>query len=159
MHAVRWILISLLLCVLFAACSQKQQPANISYFEAVGDQAKRVATVTGMLSRIQALPTPLADAEFVEEKIGDDNLGPADYRAFTMLVIAPENIAAWQAMLTPLADRPDYQAPDQPYSWWLTQDAFNALQFYAPDQLTGRANGWVAVDLEAGTIYIYSYTT
>lgn len=155
MHTVRLIVIT---CLFLAACSSSRPP-EISYFEVVGNQAKRVDTVTSMLANFHALPTPIVDAQFVEEKIGDDELGPADYRAFTMLEIAPENLAAWQDILTPLDAPPDYQTPSQPYSWWVAEDDFPVMQFYAPEPLTGRTNGWVALDTPSGKLFIYSFTT
>lgn len=155
MYTVRFILIAYLLLV---ACTPSR-PAEISYFEVVGTQARRVEVVTAMLAKFNALPTPIVDAQFVEEKIGDDELGPADYRAFTLLEIAPENVAAWQDILVPLDTTPGHAAPSQPTSWWIAEDAFASLQFYAPDTLTGKTNGWVALDPQSGKIYIYSFTT
>jgi hypothetical protein len=155
MHIVRFTLIAYLFLV---ACTPSR-PTKISYFEVVGTQARRVEVITAMLAKLHPLPTPIVDAQFVEEKIGDDELGPADYRAFTLLEIAPENIAAWQDILITLDTAPDHATPSQPTSWWVDEDTFVTLQFYAPDTLTGRTNGWIALDPESGKIYIYSFTT
>src|SRR5688572_24882572 len=136
MNTTKYILI---VCLLLVSCTPTR-PAEISYFEVVGNQARRVEVVTAMLAKLHALPTPIVDAQFVEEKIGDDELGPADYRAFTLLEIAPENVAAWQDILIPLETTPGHAAPSQPTSWWVDEDAFASLQFYTPDTLTGRTN-------------------
>ena len=160
MHTVRFLLISLLFLLTsqLVACNSARPPES-SFVEVVGDQPKRVSTVTAMLTKFHIPPTPILDAQFVEEKIGDDELGPADYRTFTQIAVAPADIPTWQALLTPLDAAPAYSAPPQAYTWWVQEDAFNALQFYAPDTFSNRTNGWIAIDAQSGMIYIYSFTT
>lgn len=160
MRTVRLLLFSLLLLLTtqILACGNPSRPTQSSFVEVVGDQPKRVTTIKAMLTEIHAPPTPILDAQFVEEQIGDGELGPSDYRTYTRVDVAPGDIAAWQAILTPLDAAPSYAAPPQAYTWWVQDDAFVNLQFYAPDTLTNRTNGWVAIDAQKGTIYIYSFT-
>jgi hypothetical protein len=130
-----------------------------AHTEITGTQAERVQAITEMLSKQDAPPTPILDAHFVEEQIGDGNMGPSDFRTFVMITVAPERVATWQAALSPLDTQPGYTAPAQPYAWWIGKDRFATMSFYAPDTLTGRTNGWVAIDERTGEIYIFTFTT
>jgi hypothetical protein len=145
-----------MLCL--AACTSTRAPERSTY-EVVGNVAERIEAVSEIIAQSTSLPTPLLDAQFVEEKIGDGELGPSDYRAFTLLQVAPADLPKWQAVLTPLERTPAYSAPTQPYAWWVEESEFATLQFYAPDSLSGRINGWVAIDVNTARIYIYSFTT
>ena len=160
MRIVRLLLILYLCLFALTACKPSAPRASaISYFEVVGDQAKRVSVITAMLAKFSTLPTAMIDAQFVEEKIGDSELGPADYRTFTLIEIAPDDVATWQGILTPLAHPPSYAAPSQPYEWWVGEDAFATLVFYEPAPLTQHLNGWIALDPQQGKIYVFSFTT
>jgi hypothetical protein len=134
-------------------------PAKVTSFAVQGEQAQRVSAISATLSRVSAPPTPILDAQFVEEQIGDNQLGPADFRAFMLIEIVTGDVAAWQSLLTPPDQQPTYAEPSQPNSWWLTEAHFATLQFYAPEALSSRANGWIAVDAKRGRIYVYSFTT
>ena len=140
------------------ACGSKPPP-DISYYEATGTQEKRIANITAMLTKYHTPPSALMDAQFVEEKIGDGDKGPADYHTFFMVQVAPENLQAWQTILKPLDSTPEYAAPTQMHEWWVTKDDFAKLQFYAPDVLAGRTDGWIALDPQSGKIFIYTFTT
>jgi hypothetical protein len=155
MSTVRFILIAGLL---LAACSHVRVPAT-SIYEVSGSEAERVNAVTAIISKSQLPPTPILDAYFVEEKMGDGELGPADYRSFYRLEVTPEAAGAWQALLSPLTSLPDYSAPTQSLSWWVEEESFSSLQFYAPDRLTSRIHGWIAISPENGHIFIFTYTT
>jgi hypothetical protein len=155
MRQLTWILVALLLVT---ACTPVRPPAH-SFYEVTGSQAERVETITAMIAKAQTPPTPFLDAYFVEEKIGDGEFGPSDYRSFYRLDIASGDITQWQSILSPLATTPNYATPSQPYDWWLPGDDFATLLFYAPDTLTGSLNGWIAIDPANGQIYIYTFTT
>ena len=147
----------LLLCLL-AACSPRH-PAESKY-EASGTQAQRVAEVSKLLSKRSPLPTPLIDAYFVEEKIGDGMMGPSDFFAFYSLKIAPADLNAWRSVLPPIDSQSTtitYSSPKKLRTWWLTQSEFRDLTFYNPVTLTGRNNGWVAVSPD-GRIFVYAFT-
>ena len=160
MHTVRFILIAISICTLslMAACSRERAP-QVSFYEATGTQAQRVSNISAMLTKFYTPPTPILDANFVEEKIGDDSLGPADYRTFIMIQVAPEEIPIWEDFLTELDSVPAYQSPSQPHEWWVKEDDFTQLHFYAPETLTGRPNGWIAVNPQSGEIFIFTFTT
>jgi hypothetical protein len=161
MRDVRFILIFIvLLGLLLPACSSSPgRPAQVTYEAVEGEQAQRVEIISSMLERLHPLPTALIDAHFVEEKRGDGMLGPSDYRTFARLIVPPEQIAEWQAILVPLNGQPAYAAPAQPTDWWVDKAGLPALTFYEPAPLTGRSNGWIAIDNQNGIIYLYSYTT
>ena len=160
MNTVRFLLICWLL---IAACSPISSDERITTYTSVteisGTQAQRIAEISAMLAKTHTPPTPLLDAYFIEEEMGDGVLGPTDFRSFARLDIAPQDVAKWQALLTPLVATPEFAAPRQPYKWWLDQEGFASLQFYAPEAITSRANGWIAVDARHGHIYIFTYTT
>jgi hypothetical protein len=148
----------LLLCFL-AACSP-DRPAESTY-ETVGTQAERVAEVSKLISKSTRLPSPLLDAHFIQQKIGDGRLGPSDYSTFYALRIAPADLAAWRSALEPIEaqNKPIlFASPREPRAWWLTQDEFHDLTFYSPVRLTGRLHGWVGVAPD-GRIFAYGFTT
>ena len=149
---------ALLLLYSMAACTPKR-PAESSR-EITGTQAERVATVTQLASKLAPLPSPLLDANFAEQQIGDGRLGPSDFTAFYALTVAPIDLAAWRSALPPLQapNTPaEYATPKQPFPWWLTHDDFLRLEFYSPKSLTGRSNGWVGIAPD-GKIFVYAFT-
>ena len=159
MHKVSWLLI---LAYILVSCTPSRVPERTiptSFIEVTGDTATRVERISAMLAQGSTLPTPLRDAQFVEVKLGDGELGPADYRAFILLEVAPDAVSQWVNTLTPLPHPPTYAEPGQPYAWWVDAARFATLDYYAPDSLTQRTNGWVAIDAARGQIYIYTYTT
>ncbi|WP_225886993.1 hypothetical protein [Nodosilinea nodulosa] len=127
-------------------------------YEVTGSSAKRVAEVSAIITKHQAPPTAILDAYFLEEQIGDGILGPSDFRTFYVVEVAPQDVARWTMLLTPLEATAEYSAPAQPPAWWIAQDALGSLQFYKPDLLTGSANGWVGVEPQTGRIYVFTFT-
>jgi hypothetical protein len=156
--ATRLVILVMIACLFITACSPVRPPTR-TFYEVTGSQAERVDTITALITKLQSPPTPLLNAYFVEEKIGDGEFGPSDYRSFYRLDIAPDQVQSWQSILSPLNATPDYATPSQPYAWWLPEADFATLQFYAPELLTGRSNGWLGIDLESGQIYIFTFTT
>jgi hypothetical protein len=151
-------LFSVLLLCFLTACSPRH-PAESTY-EASGTQAQRVAEVSKILSKRFPLPTPLIDAYFIEEKIGDGMMGPSDFFAFYSLKVAPADLTAWRSALTPIDSQSTtitYYTPKKIRTWWLTQSEFRDLTFYNPMTMTGRNNGWVAVSPD-GRIFVYAFT-
>ncbi|HVR99413.1 MAG TPA: hypothetical protein VMW27_22515 [Thermoanaerobaculia bacterium] len=126
--------------------------------EIAGSTAERVAGVSAIISKHRAPPTPLLDAHFLEEQMGDGVFGPSDYREFYVVEVAPQDLTQWTRLLAPLAETPEYTAPDQPLDWWMTRDDFASLQFYEPGTLTGRIHGWIGVSQQTGRIYIFAFT-
>ncbi len=148
----------LLLIGLLGACSPKKAAESA---EAVtGTQTERVAIVSRILSNHSPLPGPLIDGNFLQEKIGDGNLGPSDITTFCAVKVDPANLPAWRAALKPLESHnthPKYVAPKKPESWWLTASEFGGLEFFSSKDLTGRVNGWLGIAPD-GRIFIYSFT-
>ena len=150
--------LALLLLCLMAACSPKRH-ADSSH-EIAGTRAERIAAVSQLVSKLAPLPSPLLDAHFVEQQMGDGQLGPSDFAAFYALAVAPADLAAWRSALPPIQapnTPPKYAAPKQPLAWWLSHDDFLRLKFYSPKSLTGRSNGWVGIAPD-GRIFVYAFT-
>ena len=160
MHKVRLLLISLtiLLTALSTACSTARVSKS-TVVEVTGTQAERVEAVTKTLTAPDALPSPILDARLLEERIGDGNLGPSDYRTFILIQVAPEDIPLWIETLEALPAIPDYQVPSHPAEWWPDAERFATVSYFAPGTLTRRIHGWIAVDAQRGEIFIYTFTT
>jgi hypothetical protein len=140
-----------------AACSRSSAPKT-SLHEVTGSSAERVAAVSAIITKHKAPPTAILDARFLEEQTGDGSLGPSDFRAFYFVEVAPQDVARWTDVLTPLAGTAEYDAPGQPRDWWIARDAFASLRFYSPHSLTGKANGWIGVSRQTGRIYVFTFT-
>lgn len=141
-----------------AACGPRRPAESVRTLE--GTQAERVAVVRRLLARHTALPSPILNAQFLEEQTGDGRLGPSDFAAFYALTVAPGDVAAWRAILpAPEAGAPQiqYAAPKQARPWWVSPQDFARLEFYGPKPLTGSVNGWVGIAPD-GRIFIYSFT-
>jgi hypothetical protein len=149
---------SLIVClVALTACGESSTP-KWSVYEVTGSRPERVARVSAIIAKDKAPPTAILDARFVEEQIGDGFLGPSDFREFYFVEVAPQIIAQWTRILTPLDETAEYAAPAQPRDWWATRDTFASLQFYKPNILTGRIHGWIGVSRQTGRIYISTFT-
>jgi hypothetical protein len=48
-------------------------------------------------------------------------------------------------------------SPKKAQPWWVSEEDLGALEFYSPDSLTGRSNGWVGVAPD-GRIFVYSFS-
>lgn len=143
---------------LLAGCGDSTAPVR-SVHEITGSASERVAAVSAVIGHSKAPPTSILDARLVEEKIGDGVFGPSDFWTFYVIEVAPRDVPQWTRMLVPLEAIPEYAAPEQPRDWWIARDAFGALQFYKPDALTGRSNGWIGVSQSTGRIYFFTFTT
>jgi hypothetical protein len=151
----RFVIVTCLLAL--AACSPTNAPKT-SLHEVTGSSSERVAAVSAIITKHKAPPTAILDARFLEEQTGDGNLGPSDFRTFYFVEVAPQDVARWTDVLTPLSGMAEYDAPAQPREWWIARDAFASLQFYRPDSLTGRSHGWIGVSPQTGRIYIFTFT-
>ncbi|CAN1209771.1 hypothetical protein TUMEXPCC7403_06070 [Tumidithrix helvetica PCC 7403] len=143
--------------IALTACSPVSAPKT-TVREITGNTTQRVADVSAILTKHKAPPSAILDAHFVEEQIGDGNLGPSDFRAFYVLEVAPQDVPRWMQLLTPLTNKPDYNAPAEFKNWWIARDVFPSLEFYKPDALTGRMHGWIGISRWKGRIYIFTFT-
>lgn len=141
--------------VALTACNRAPR---FSVYEITGSRSERVAGVSTIIAKHKALPTSIIDAHFVQEQTGDNSLGPADFRAFYSIEIAPQEISQWMKILTPLGATAKFDAPARPRDWWIARETFASLQFYKPDILTGRVHGWIGVSQQTGRIYIFAIT-
>lgn len=147
-----------LLCLFALTACNKGAPAKHSVQEVAGSSAERVAAVSSILARHKAPPTAILDAHFTQEQTGDGVLGPSDFRSFYGIVVAPQHVAQWTQLLTPLGGKAEYAMPKEPGDWWIERGSFEALQFYKPDTLTGRVHGWIGIAPQTGRIYIFTFT-
>ena len=149
--------ILLLAALLIAGCGDL---AMAKTREIEGEPAERIDKISRIIGRQVALPGKILDANFVEEQTGDNQLGPADFKSFCVLKVAPETLTAWRAIMKPLEAQntpPTLVQPQGKPAWWASPEQFKALEFYSPVPLTGRNNGWVGFAAE-GKIYIHSFT-
>ncbi|NJM66159.1 MAG: hypothetical protein HC851_11150 [Acaryochloris sp. RU_4_1] len=128
-------------------------------WEVKGTQAERVKAVTQILAVQEPLPSPLQDAFYAEQQLGDGNLGPSDYVSFGMVRVRPSDLLAWQRKLIPLKIQPDYAAPQPKKPWWVNASDYSTLEFYQLQPYTNRLQGWIGIDLQTKQIYIYTSTT
>jgi hypothetical protein len=140
------------------ACDSGRPRASTQ--EVGGSKAERVAEVSKLVSRTAPLPSPILDAHFVEEQTGDGRLGPSDFESFCAITVAPDDLAVWRSALKPIEPQntpAKLVNPKQAQPWWVTPNDFGALEFYSPQSLTGRNNGWAGIAPD-GRIFVYSFT-
>lgn len=147
--------------ILITACqpgfSTKSAPVTVSEIE--GSKAERIETITQLLVTQEPLPSPLNNAYFLEEKIGDNQLGPSDYVSSGMLEIKPNDLPAWRGKLLPLKVQPDYVAPQTSPEWLVKADDYSSLESFKLRPYTQRIHGWIGIDPKTSKIYIYTFTT
>jgi hypothetical protein len=144
----------LLLCLLVFVASCGKTPKN-SIYEVTGDVNQRIAAVTKIISEKSIPPTPITDAFFCEQQIGDGRLGPSDFFSFCAIVVKIEDLQKWRQILTPMSPPPEYIASPKAESWWVSTNDFSALDFFKVDSLSIHKIGWVGISTNTGTIYIY----
>lgn len=153
--------LTILSSILITACqpglSTKSAPVKVSEIE--GPKSERIETVTKLLVAQEPLPSPLQNAYFLEEQIGDNQLGPSDYASFGMLEINPTDLPAWRGKLLPLKVRPDYVSPKTLPDWWVNPADYSSLELFKLRPYTQRIHGWIGIDPQTNKIYIYTFTT
>lgn len=152
----------LVLCLaLVTACMSPNSIRDVptQMREIKGTQTERVKAVTQILSVQDSLPSPLQDAFYAEQQLGDGYLGPSDYVSFAMVKVRSSDLPAWQRKLIPLKMRPDYvvRQPEKP--WWVSASNYSTLEFYQLQPYTNRLHGWIGIDRQRSQIYIYTFTT
>lgn len=147
--------------MLITACqpgvSTRSAPINVSEIE--GSKSERIQAVTQLLVTQEPLPSPLQNAYFLEEQIGDNQLGPSDYVSFSMVEIKLDDLSAWRSKLLPLKVRPDYVSPKTPPDWWVNTADYSSLELFKLRPYTQRIHGWIGINPKTGKIYIYTFTT
>jgi hypothetical protein len=144
-------------------CGEKN--AQGTSHETGGSQADRVALITKQLSRSGPLPGPILDAHFVEEKAGDGQLGPSDFKSFYAFNVAPADVPAWKSALAKSTTWNKFSndaeikhaSPLKAQTWWVNPDDLEKLEFYSPHPLTGNANGWTGIAPD-GRIFVHVFT-
>ena len=157
---MRWVMLLICFAVLLSGCRGRSGPPvtpALSISEIGGAPSERLAAVRALLEKRRPLPAPLQDARFLEERIGDGDFGPSDYRAFYRLDLAAADLPAWQQVLTPL-DKAGYHQPSRSTGWWLSFTDFERATLYQPDALTPRTDGWIALPPGTNTLFIYTFT-
>ncbi|HEY9608401.1 hypothetical protein [Allocoleopsis sp.] len=103
-------------------------------------------------------PTQIVEAQYVGYQIGDNFLGPADYRFYARIVVEPKNISQWRRQLQPKIPPTEFPASPE-ISWWLSGQNQEEFEFYSPHELFQQIHGFIAVSLRnEGIIYIYTFT-
>jgi hypothetical protein len=146
-----------LLCLLVFVASCGRTSKN-SIYEVTGDVNQRIAAVTKIISEKSIPPTPITDAFFCEEQIGDNPLGPSDFSSFCAIVVKIEDLQKWRQTMRPMSTPPKYIAPPKSESWWISTNEFSALEFFQIDSLSIRNFGWIGISTNTQTIYIHTET-
>jgi hypothetical protein len=103
-------------------------------------------------------PTQILEAQYIGYQIGDNFLGPADYRFYAKIVVEPKNINKWRRELQPKISPTEFPISPE-ISWWLSGQKKEEFEFYSPHKLVRQIHGFVAVSLKnEGIIYIYTFT-
>jgi hypothetical protein len=128
-------------------------------------KVERIATVSQMLeARLKPLPSALDDAHFVELRQGSGgglfSLGPSDYHAYLVLKLPPGSMQAWRAQLKPLIAAPGYVAPEGAavLPAWVSKEDFAALEFFEPQALSFRVDGWIGLSMQRGELFMFTAT-
>ena len=150
-----------LITVFLAACGGKKKEEVMTKMEELeGTPTERSTAVKKVFAEQQPeLPSAITAAHLFEVKTGDGRLGPADYRSFVTFRVPPKKVELWAGLLDELkSGPPEHVAPPEPKEWWLPEADMAKLKFYEPKKLTGRTNGWVGINEENATIFIYTFT-
>ena len=146
-----------IICLTLFGCSASHPLPTRN--EIAGTQAERIAHATSILSNYCVLPGALLDAHMVED-IQDNSggmvPGPSESWLSGVIVIPIDDIPKWQQVLAPaLSAIPDstFTSPIAPPSWWSPLSTQSDCVFYAPNILTGRSGGFVAISPTDATIY------
>ena len=144
-------------CLMLFGCSASRPLPTRN--EITGTQAERIACATSILSQYCALPSALLDAHMVEDfqdNSGGMVPGPSESWLSGVIVVPISDIPKWQQVLAPALSSPSaptFTSPIAPPSWWPPSSALSDCVFYAPNKLTGRSGGFVAISPADGTIY------
>ncbi len=134
-------------------------PIKVSAQEMTGTNSQRIDQIEVLLKQYQPFPKPLENAHFLEEKIGDGILGPADYLRFYALTASSINLSDWVKTLKIIEQRPSYTAPAVLPPWWVTKQDFNTLKFYKLSTPSGEDHGWIGVSENLKKAYIFTFST
>lgn len=103
-------------------------------------------------------PTSIVDTHYLEYQIGDNFLGPADYRFYAKIVVESRLLNKWRRQLQPQIPPTEFPTSSE-ISWWLSEPKKEQFEFYSPDKLFRRIHGFIAVSRKIeGIIYIYTHT-
>jgi len=99
-------------------------------------------------------------AKDVADNSGGMVPGPSDSWLSGVISIPVADIPKWRAAFSPaLSPAPSatYTTPMAPPSWWPATAEFEGCEFYAPEKLTGRSGGFLAISPSASAIYFSSF--
>jgi hypothetical protein len=147
-----------LTCVFIIGCDTKKSSGNypIISSEIEGSQSERIEKIMRFVDKSGKLKPNVKNAYLIEQKIGDDFLGSADYVTFIALDIDKSAIPNWRK-LAPKSNQHSYISPPQKVSWWVSQEEFKRLEFIDAFPIISR-QGWVGISNQ-GKVYIYGFTT
>lgn len=144
---------------LLTACRRERADGAVHILS--GSTPERVELMSRMLQAPDSIEATIRDAQFIEERIGDGNLGPSDFQAYYAISIDPVLITRWTAVLPALpadAMPASHVAPRSAPEWWVRDSDFSRLRFFSPASVTSRRTGWIGVDSANAMLYIYTFT-
>jgi hypothetical protein len=141
-----------------AGCSSAPAPSLSSEGKPL---AERVRFMESLIGRSGKLPGKVVDAHYLELRIGDGRLGPADYESFKRIEIDPTEAARWKEALKAGAKDyvAKYRAAPAEITWWLDQEQFREGMAFPTWPLFGRRHGWVLLSKDENYLYVYTFTT
>lgn len=150
----------ILLCLALAACGPSQK---LKRSEIEGSQEERVNRAVAILKKYGPLPGPILDAYMAEDVMDNSGgmvPGPSDSYLSGVIRFPREDLAKWRNALAPMIEPPAHQRYFSPIAapvWWPSDSAFQGCEFYAPDKLTKRMGGILALSPSDSAIYFSTF--
>ena len=116
-----------------------------------------MTAIAKLLGGLSKLPSTPIDANAVEVKIGDGELGPSDYVRFIALRIDSTDAQRWKDAAKGLVQRPQYSEPITRPAWWVSQLDYEKLTFRGVSAFTEVEDGWMGVH-DDGRVFVVLIT-
>lgn len=131
--------------VFIAGCTESPSSSwKVSY------DSSRIATSSvrvGLIAKTMRIrpPSPVLDTDFLEESMGDGDLGPSDRRMRIRLKLRPNEVRRWRtASGAPIHVDEWPTSPADP-AWWPLRPNTADYDFYSAATLFHGSNGWIAI--------------
>jgi hypothetical protein len=141
--------------LLLFGCQKKEAVANVTFDSArVAAAAERISVVHKILPW---LALPIVDAQYHEERVGNNSLGPAEAKFFLKVIAAPEKLYSWQRGLKPVEQPTEWVEPTAKVVWWPVASEAVSLRLYSVENFDKTQSGFIAVNAN-GTVFVFTQT-